>query len=195
MIAVFAGRVGGFGVFASVILAGCAALLPSTQTEVRSPWANFDEAKTAFEHIVPYTTTKADLKAAGVDPFVTPNITLLTYSDIVLRFPLGASVPQERLDRGLRECLNAGMACQGYAITVRDVKRDRTGDFWLDSFNFYRKTDVTGWSFQALILMVDDAVVYTLYGGQPRISEEEQNRQPLGPLQGWGDYVPGLILH
>ena len=42
--------------------------------------------------------------------------------------------------------------------------------------------------------MVDDTVVYTLYGGQPRISEKEQNRQPLGPLQGWGDFLPDLVL-
>jgi hypothetical protein len=35
--------------------------------------------------------------------------------------------------------------------------------------------------------------VFTLYGGQPIVHEMERNKQPLGPLQGWGDIVPGLI--
>jgi hypothetical protein len=78
-------------------------------------------------------------------------------------------------------------------MNIRDVKRDRTANFWLDSLNFYRKVDVAGWSFNALILLIDDVVVYTLYGGQPIIRELETNRQPLGPLQNWGDVIPGLI--
>ena len=35
--------------------------------------------------------------------------------------------------------------------------------------------------------MIDDMVVYTLYGGQPRIHEHEVTRNPLGPLQGLGE--------
>jgi hypothetical protein len=124
---------------------------------------------------------------------VNANVALLTYSDIILRFPIGGSVPPEKLDRGLRECLFAGKSCYGYAMNIRDVKRDRTANFWLDSLNFYRKVDVSGWSFNALILLIDDVVVYTLYGGQPVIREVETNRQPLGPLQTWGDAIPGLI--
>jgi len=33
------------------------------------------------------------------------------------------------------------------------------------------------------ILIVDEHVVYTLYGGQPKVHAEETSRQPLGPLQ------------
>jgi hypothetical protein len=181
------------GAIVAVALAGCVELLPRAQSEVQSPWKDFDEAKAAIERVVPYRTTRGELQAAGIDPYKTPNITLLTYSDVILRFPLGGAVPQEKLDRGLRECLNAGHACFGYAINVRDTRRDRTANFWLDSLSFYRKTDVTGWSFNATILLIDDTVVYTLYGGQPIIREVEISEQPLGPVQNWGDVLPGLV--
>ncbi len=149
--------------------------------------------RTAIEKIVPYTTTKADLQARGIDPYASPNITLLAYSDIILRFPLGGAVPQEKLDRGLRECLNAGKACYGYAIVARDTRRDRTANFWLDSLRFYRQVDISGWSLNATILLIDDLVVYTLYGGQPIVREQDASTQPLGSLQGWGDTLPALI--
>ncbi len=179
---------------AAIALTSCVALLPTEATEVSSPWRSFDDAKAAVTRIVPFETTRADLLAAKIDPYQTPNIALLTYSDIILRFPIGGSVPQEKLDRGLRECLNTGQACSGYAISVRDMKRDRTANFWLDSLHFYRRVDVSGWSFNAIILLVDDRVVYMLYGGQPMIREREETRQPLGPLQNWGDVVPGIVV-
>ena len=178
---------------AVALLAGCSELLPKASSELESPWPDSAAAQTAIQRIQPFTTTRAELQAAGIDPFTRPNITVLTYSDITLRFPVGGSVPLDKLDRGIRECLEAGKACYGYSISVRDVKRDRTGDFWLDSLRFLRQEDVHGWSFNALILLVDDVVVYTLHGGQPNIAERETNRQPLGPLQNWGEALPGLI--
>jgi hypothetical protein len=178
---------------ASLALSGCAELLPKASTEVSSPWQSYEQARQAIERIVPYTTTTAELKTAGIDPYVTPNVQLLTYSEIVLRFPLSGSMPWEKLDRGLRECLEAGKSCQGYSISVRESKRDRVGNFWLDALNFYRVVDVHGWSFHALILAVDGRVVYVLHGGEPIIKEQETNKQPLGPLQGWGDAIPGYL--
>lgn len=174
-------------------LAGCAELLPKQRSEVASPWSSYEQARAAIERIVPYKTTREDLRAAGIDPYLTPNVQLLTYSEILLRFPITGSMPLDRLDQGLRECLEAGKECQGFSISVHDTKRDRTGNFWLDSLQFLRVVDVTGWSFQALVLAVNDRVVYVLHGGQPLIKEQETNRQPLGPLQGWGDALPGYL--
>lgn len=178
---------------AMLLLAGCAELLPKASTEISNPWHSYEDARAAIDRIVPYRTTLADLKAAGIDPFVTPNVQLLTFSEIVLRFPLSGSMPMDRLDRGLRECLEAGKECRGYQVSVREMKRNRIGNFWLDSLNFYRVVDVSGWSFHALVLAVDDRVVYVLHGGQPAIREQETNKQPLGPLQGWGDALPGFL--
>lgn len=178
---------------ACLALAACAELLPKARTEVTSGWTSFEEAKATIARIVPYRTRAADLKAMGIDAYASANVRLLNYSDILLRFPLAGSPSLDRLDPGLRECLGAGNACEGFAISASDIRRDRTGDFWLDALNFRRTVDVTGWTFNALVLLVDGRVVYVIHGGQPRIREQETTRQPLGPLQGWGDMLPGAI--
>lgn len=108
---------------------------------------------------------------------------------MVQRFAAGSAIGQDELDAGIRRCLTAGKACTGFSILVKRESRKRTGNFWLDSFNFHRETDITGWSFNALVLFVDDMVVYTLHGGQPRVHEKQVTRNPLGPLQGWGQQV------
>ena len=81
-----------------------------------------------------------------------------------------------------------------HSIAIRDVKSRRVGNFWLDTFNFVRVTDSTGWDYNALILFIDDRVVYTLDGGQPRISKRDRTRNPLGPLQTWGDILAKRTL-
>ncbi|MBS1135849.1 MAG: hypothetical protein H6R02_2990, partial [Burkholderiaceae bacterium] len=65
--------------------------------------------------------------------------------------------------------------------------------FWLDAFRFRRETESRGWTFTALILFVQDRAVYAVYGGQPNVLELQVDRNPLGPLQGWGDWVVGAI--
>jgi hypothetical protein len=173
---------------AALLVAGCAGLLPKSRSEVSSGWNSFEEARAAIEAIAPGRTTAAELRALGIDPYASPNVQLLTFSDIALRFPL--NLPPERLDQGLRQCLEAGKACSGYSISVRDVKRDRVGGFWQDTLGFKRVVDVSGWSFNALVLVVDERVVYTLYGGQPNLREQEVTRQPLGPAQNFGESLP-----
>jgi hypothetical protein len=171
-------------------LLGCSALLPKAQSHVSSPWASFDEARAAIERIVPGETTVRDLRDHGIDPYTSPNVQLLSYSDILLRFPMNGAFAMETLDRGLRECLQAGKACTGYSIVVQELTRDRTGPFWPDALGFKRVTDVSGWTFNALILMIGDRVVYTLYGGQPIVRQQEVSRQPLGPVQDVGQALP-----
>lgn len=177
----------------SMLLSGCQALLPDTKAEVGISWGSYDEAAQAIERIVPYETRRAALWEAGIDPRKTPSITILSYSDILQRFAAGSSMRPEDFDRGIRECLTAGKRCGAYWIQLRRVHRERVGNFWLDSLAFRRETNVTGWSFNALVLLVDDLVVYTLYGGQPGIREYELVRNPLGPLQAWGEQVPLII--
>ena len=184
-------RLGVLALVPAMWLAGCADLLPKARTEVRGLWNSYEQAQAAVDRIVPYQTTAADLVALGLDPFRTENVRLLTFSDIALRFPLGGGFAVERLDRGLRECLEAGTRCLGYAIAVRQTHRDRVGNFWLDALNFQRTVDVRGWSFNALVLLVEGRVVYVLQGGEPAIREQEVTRQPLGPLQGWVSRCPG----
>jgi hypothetical protein len=175
------------------LLAACSDLLPKNRTEVESRWHSYDEAHAMIERIVPYRTTLADLREMGIDPYANANVQVLTYSDIVLRFPLPGTLPMERLDPGLRECLEAGKRCQGFTVSVREIDRNRVGNFWLDILRFKRVTDTTGWTFSAVILAVNERVVYEIHGGQPVVRETEVSKQPLGPLQGFGDRVPGAI--
>lgn len=179
----------GLAAFAAGV-AACSTLLPNAQSQVASPWKSFEEAKGAIEAIAPGSTTVGELKGRGIDPYTSPNVQLLSYSDILLRFPMNGGRGSEGLDRGLRECLDAGKACSGYAISVQDIKRDRTGPFWPDALGFRRVTDVSGWTFNALILVIGERVVYTLYGGQPMVRQQEVSRQPLGPVQNLGDAIP-----
>ncbi len=170
-------------------LAGCAALLPRAEFATQETWKDYESAKAAVDKIVPLESRRADLTAAGIDPRTNAAISILSFSDVVQRFAVGSAIRQDELDEGIRRCLTAGKTCTGYAINVKRTSRKRIGNFWLDSFNFHREVDITGWSFNALILFVDDVVVYTLHGGQPRLHEKEVTRNPLGPFQGWGQQV------
>ena len=175
-------------------LAGCAALLPSADVATQQAWGNFEEARAAIERIVPKTTTRAELSAAGIDPLQNAAVTILGLPDVMQRFTVGTAVEAQDLDVGIRECLAAGNDCTGYSIFVRRNERKRIGNFWLDLLNFRRETDITGWTFNALILFVGETVVYTVNGGQPRIHEKEVSRNPLGPVQGAGEAAAGAAV-
>lgn len=165
------------------MLAACTDMLPRSQTEVQAPWSSFEEARTALESLESRNTTGVQVRASGFDPFTNPNVELLNYSDILRRFPLAGSIA--RIDAGLRECMEAGKTCVGYSIELRKTHSERVGPFLLDLLSFRRETKITGWSFSGVILLVDDRVVYSLYGGKPAISEMEMKFEPLGPLQDW----------
>jgi hypothetical protein len=169
-------------IFACFALAGCSSLLPRSDAVVEGPWKSFEEAQQTFDKLIPYQTRRDDLKALGLD-LNGPNITILTYSDIVRRFIPSPSTNPDELDAGVRDCIKGKLACKGFEIEQRSIKRTRYGNFWVDSLNFKRQVDVTGWRFSGMLLIKDDTVVYKLVGGQPLIHEQERSRNPLGPLQ------------
>lgn len=168
-------------------IAGCASLLPRAKMVTEGPWQNYQEAQQAFEKIVPNQSTVDDLKTLKLDPASNPNITILTYSDVIRRFVPGATVSEDELAPGVKACIMAKAACQGYEVVQKFSKRTRFGNFWADFLNFKRKIDVSGWTFTGVILVKDGVVIYTLAGGQPNIQELEENVNPLGPLQGSGE--------
>jgi hypothetical protein len=173
----------------ALALSGCQALLPTATSRTPFGWSSYEEAARALDKIVPYKTRRTDLHALGFDSMDNPAVTILNFADIAQRFPATAALPSGELDHGLRDCLKAGRRCTGYAINVKQIQRKRVGSFWLDTFNFTRESEITGWSFNALIVLVDDVVVYALSGGQPAIREYETVRNPLGPLQSLGDAI------
>ena len=161
-------------------IVGCSALLPRSEALIVSPWQSFEEAQRAFNEIIPHRTTVADLKRLKLEPESNPNITILNYSDVLRRFIPSPSIDASSLDAGVQECVRAAIHCRGYEVDHRVLKRSRYGNFWADLFNFRRKTDIVGWRFNAVVLIIDDVVVYKLTGGQPAIHEYENSNNPLG---------------
>lgn len=172
--------------------AGCAGLLPKSKSETEAPWNSFEEVKRSYDSIELGRTTLQELKQLGYDPYANANVTVLSRSDVISKY-VPSAVRDEYLEPGIRECLAAQTECRGYAIEHRQVRRDRTGNFFLDFVNFKRRTDITGWRFGSVIVVVGDRVVHKSWTGVPAISEVEENTNPLGPFQDSGpSLVPAL---
>jgi len=171
------------------LLSGCTSLLPRVQSE-SSPFLSFDQASAAIDALVPMKSTVSALVQLGIDPVKQPNTNILTHADIVRRFLPSQLLKREDLDPGIIACLEARDACRGWEINAERVLRARTGSFWTDFTNFSRRTETTGWRFNALVLLLDDVVVYRAWGGQPSLHELEVRTNPLGPLQ---DIGPSLL--
>lgn len=183
-----------FGCVVLVALSGCAALLPAATTDTRSPFNSFEAAEDALLKIEPYKTTTAQVQALGFDFNANPNVTLIPYPDVVARLVPNASVPLEALDPGIRDCILAQSQCHAYEFRITRQKRKRVGSFWPDFLNFRRTVAVSGWRFEALIVVRDGVVLFRRYGGEPQISQTEQQVNPLGPLQGAGEAAAGRVL-
>jgi hypothetical protein len=166
-------------------LAGCSSLLPSGGTVKKSPWKLFDEAKASFDKIVINHTTNEELIELGFDPHSTPNIAILSYLDIRRLFDYELD-RDEFYHEGVNLCVKAREACQGYDVSIEDISKKRVGNFWLDLLVVKREEQTTGWRFRALILLVEDKVVYKLWSGNPMLDESHAKKNPLGPLQDVG---------
>lgn len=178
-------------VMSACLLSACASLLPQTDNVTATPWRSFEDAKAAYDKVVPYKTTKAELHDLGIDPYDDPNVSILSYADIIRRFSI-TSLDPNIVDPGLVSCIKWRDACFGYQIEAKKVNRDRTGSFLLDFLNFKRTTETTGWRFESLLILVQDRVVHKVWAGQPTINETEVVKNPLGPFQGSG---PGLVTN
>ncbi|MDD5335701.1 MAG: hypothetical protein PHS32_18355 [Rhodoferax sp.] len=173
---------------AALLQGGCSSMLPKVHNE-SSPFASFDEARQAIDALIPMKSDVAALTRMGIDPVKQANTTILTQADIVRRFVPSALLKREDLDPGVLACLEAREACRGWEITAARIGKARTGNFLADFTNFSRRSETTGWRFNALILLVNDLVVYRAWGGQPNVNEVEVNTNPLGPLQEMGPAI------
>lgn len=172
----------------ALTVAGCGSMLPKSQSQ--SPtFQSFDEARQAIESLVPRQSNLQALSDMGLTPAKQPNTLILTHADVVRRMVNGSVLGKEDLDPGIMTCINARDACRGWELNVARISKARTGGFLADFVNFKRRTETTGWRFNAMILLVDDVVVYRAWGGQPVINEVEVNTNPLGPLQDMGPSV------
>jgi len=171
-----------------LLAAGCSSLLPKSKTEAAN-FQTFDEARLAIESLVPLQSNLATLANLGIGPDKQPNTLILTHSDIARLVLNGSTRINEDLDKGIATCLNAGDACRGWELTASRIFKERTGNFLGDFANFKRTTETSGWRFKALILLVNNTVVYRAWGGQPYVHEVEVQSNPLGPLQESGPTI------
>jgi hypothetical protein len=171
---------------------GCSALLPSSREATHSPWRSYEEAQLTFDKVIPGETTEVNLNALKLDPRSNPNIAILNYSEVLMRFVPHASISVDDLDSGVRECLSAKVLCKGFAISQSSVHRNRNGNFVFDVLGFSKTTQITGWKFHGLLLIKEGVVIYKLSGGTPSIAQEEENTNPLGPVQSIGQKLFGF---
>jgi len=168
-----------------VLASGCASLLPVSHSDT-STFETFDQARSAVVALVPKRSTKTVVDSKGLDFSALPNTKFLTHSDVVrLLVPAGMLTRQD-LDPGIVACLEARDACNGLEISASRIEKKRTGSFFADFVNYRQRTETKGWRFNALILYVDDTVVYRSWGGQPKVDELDVNTRPLGPFQDMG---------
>jgi len=175
------------------LLGGCSSSLPRVEKKLGSPWDSFAEAQTAYDLIIPGRTTREELQRIGFNPYSAPNIRILNYLSIVNRFMPNDSITLDDLDPAVRGCIQARQACQAYEAKPSLIVSQRTGNVMSDTLNFRRSIIETGWSFEALILLQDDTVVYKLWGGTPMLDEVTDHRNPLGPLQDTGGMARDAI--
>lgn len=173
-------------------LSACSSLLPDARQETQTPWHSYAEARAMFDNIVPGKTTLTELHALGVDPDKTPNVALLSHADLLRRLVPSSSFDIHMLDPGLQQCISLREVCFAYEVEQLSLDRKRYGNFWLDFLNFKRQTDISGWQFDAIVVLKQDKVVYKLWSGKPKVHQVEREHSPLGPLQGLG---PSLLVH
>ena len=169
----------------ALLLAGCASWLPESHNDT-TPFKSYEEARSAFMSLEPMKSDQSMLAHSGFNPAKHPNTTLLTHADVARRFLPSSLLKREDLEPGIVYCLEARDACRGMEVVGAKIDKMREGSFWADFFNFQRHTSTKGWRFTAIVLMVNDLIVYRSWAGQPDINELEVTRNPLGPLQDIG---------
>ena len=174
----------------ALLLSSCADLLPRAKQETQTPWRSYAEAYVMFEQIVPGKTHLADLKALKIDPDQTPNVALLSHADLLRRLFPATSYDADKIEPGLRACMSSQHNCFAYEIEQVSLDRRRFGNFWADFFNFRREVDISGWRFNAVIVVKGDSVVYKMWSGKPNVHQIEDESTPLGPFQSLG---PSLL--
>jgi hypothetical protein len=173
----------GVGVGFSLSLTGCGSLLPHGKEASDLPWATYEVAQQAYASIVPEKTTLADLHKMGIDPKDTPNVALVNHADLSRKLVASSTIDIKMLAPKVRTCIASPMHCYGYEIEQKHLDRTRHGNFLLDILNFKRDVQISGWQFDALLVIQDGVVVYKLWSGKANIQQQEEEHNPLGPLQ------------
>ncbi|MBC5783487.1 hypothetical protein H8N03_11075 [Ramlibacter sp. USB13] len=178
------------------LLTACTTMLPHGATDAPRPFESYEQAEVAAGKIVPFQTREGELPRLGFDAREGSNVTLIPYPNIVARLAPYSALALEHLDPGIRSCILAMAGCKGYLFRFEREDRKREGSFMLDFFNIRRVTNVTGWWFEALVVVdANGVVLFRNVAGQPRLGRTDSQTNPLGPLQGAGEAAGAVLLH
>ncbi len=174
-------------------LSGCSSLLPSEQVEAQSPFSDYLDAEMRYSQAVNGITSRSELFSLGFDPLAEGNGKMLSFIDVRLMF-VQPNIPIAYLPDGLVKCLEAKDRCIGYAFEFNKTDTQRVGNFWADVFNFRKRREHQGWAFRAVFVLVDNTLVHKVSNGEPNIRHLEVRRNPLGPLQGAGEFLSDQFI-
>lgn len=176
-------------------LTACSTLLPEGRTDAPRPFDSYEQAEAAAGRIVPFQTREQQLAGLGFDARGGSNVTIIPYPNIVARLAPYSALALEHLDTGIRQCILAMTGCRGYLFRFEREDRKREGSFMLDFFNIRRETHVSGWWFEALVVLdADGTVLFRNVAGQPRLGRVDTQKNPLGPLQDAGEAAGAVLL-
>ncbi len=163
---------------------GCSSLLAHQKTYSRMPWESYDDVRAAYASVEVGTTQWRDLAVLGFDPYESLNVDLINYIQVYTLFVPNRGVALDDTDPAVQRCVAARQRCRGLVVDVFREHGADEGSFWLNFLRFRKQTQVTGWVFEALLLVIDDRVEMKLHAGNPRFSMYQDQVRPLGPLQG-----------
>lgn len=180
---------------ATLGITGCTSMLPHGSIDAPSLFDSYADAQAAAERIVPFKTKTGELTQLGFDPQNGSNVTLIPYPEIVAKLAPYPGVPLDQLDPGVRDCVLAQASCRGYLFRFERQDRKRDGNFWADFFNVRRQTTITGWWFEALVVVSNGTVLFRNVAGQPHVQRIEKETNPLGPFQPAGEGAGSVLLN
>jgi hypothetical protein len=183
----------------TAVLAGCSGILPRESDANTAEFQNYNDLVTAYDKIVPGSTTLSQLAAIGLDPQKLPNIEVLSYIEVTDKFmPQYSPITIDRVPNGARACIEAKTRCSAFVFRFDRRQTRHNGNVIADVFQFQQDKVKYGWSAEIILLMRDENVVYKVISGMPYAEERIGNTRPLGPLQnvdGIGDDKPKKKKH
>jgi len=172
-------------------LVGCGGLqlLPHESKVTATSFQSYEQVQAAYTDIVPGATRLSDLPKLGFDTATTPNVEILSYLGVIERFMPRNSMSFDHLAPPVQSCIEAQDHCSAFIFHPQHIESRRLGNIFLDVLGFERQTIDSGWSAEVVLLMQDGHVAYKLMSGRPRIEDQHDTVQPLGPLQDIGNSV------
>ena len=172
-------------------LAGCGGILPHETNVDSSKFKTYDQVLDSYRGILPGKTRLNELPALGLDTRTTPNIEVLSSTDIVNRFLPADAMTLKQAPPAVRLCIEAQYRCSAYVFHLQHSNRQRSGGVVPDLLGIEQNTVNDGWSAEIILLLQDDIVVYKVISGSPHTQDLRDKTQPLGPFQDLGRFIMG----